>query len=213
METSVHVSWAARGKTHVDVFGQQLVGHAVLVNDVVVEGSAGENGAGQETEDAVGASVTRYTEIESDEESHPPRKAPTGLRTGMAPAGTSSMREELWKLRRATGVLGRAARRRAERDMAREAIVSLGVWCAGLLGGIEESAEREKRRRLPCLFWSRVIEMVLLAVADVESDELLTGARVGKAPPSRPSAFPSRPTLAFCFFTLHLHRPRPSCID
>jgi hypothetical protein len=59
------------------------------------------------------------------DKTYPPRKAPTGLRTGMTPAGTSSMRAELWKLRRdKAGVMVAAvARRRTGIESAREDIV------------------------------------------------------------------------------------------
>ncbi|KAG9966832.1 hypothetical protein KCU61_g566, partial [Aureobasidium melanogenum] len=127
-------------ETHVDVFGQQLVGDAVLVNDVVVEGSSAQDGTREESKDTVQAACQSCHatavgctpgswEIAAARRwyvSYPPRKAPTGLRTGMAPAGTSSNGAELWKLRRIiAGVERLAARRRAGIDIAREAIVCL----------------------------------------------------------------------------------------
>ena len=41
--------------TYVDVFGQQLVGHFVLVQDVVVDACAGECGTEEETKEAGGS--------------------------------------------------------------------------------------------------------------------------------------------------------------
>lgn len=126
--------------THVDVLGQQFVGDAVLVNDVVVESSSAQDGTREESKDTVQAACQSCHAMEfgctgrSCERvaprrwyvSYPPRKAPTGLRTGMAPAGTSSNGAELWKLRRIIAGLERlAARRRAGIDIAREAIVCL----------------------------------------------------------------------------------------
>jgi hypothetical protein len=63
------------------------------------------------------------------DKTYPPRKAPTGLRTGMTPAGTSSMRAELWKLRRdKAGVMVAAvARRRTGIESAREDIVCVSL--------------------------------------------------------------------------------------
>jgi hypothetical protein len=40
-------------ETHVDVLGQQLVRHSVLVDDVIVEACAGDGGAEQEPKDAI----------------------------------------------------------------------------------------------------------------------------------------------------------------
>lgn len=40
-------------ETHVNVLGQQLVRDAVLVNDVVVESSSAQDGAGEESKDTV----------------------------------------------------------------------------------------------------------------------------------------------------------------
>lgn len=148
-------------ETHVDVFGQEFVGNAVFVNDIVVQSSAADGSSREESKDTgklqCQSLVTRRRfgsasrmgrgrsqEVEEEEKpedaqrdrigkrsvSYPPRKAPTGLRTGMAPTGTSSKRAELWKLRRAmAGVERPAARRRTGIESAREAIVCVFVRC------------------------------------------------------------------------------------
>lgn len=146
---------------HVNVFGQEFVGNAVFVNDVVVQSSTAEDCSREESEDTICVTMSVScvardsgkpqeaekveTEVgrclsggeERDEASYPPRKAPTGLRTGMAPTGTSSKRAELWKLRRVMAGVERPAmaRRRAGIERAREAIVCVCAICVSCVGG------------------------------------------------------------------------------
>ena len=100
--------------------------HATVGSRKVVEdgGRKSERGKGRE------AGRCRTARVEEEDVSYPPRKAPTGLRTGIAPTGTSSRRAELWKLRRVmAGVDMLAARRRAGIESAREAIVCVCEMC------------------------------------------------------------------------------------
>ena len=93
-------------------------------------GKSDERGRSQEVEGEEKPEDAQRDRIGKRSVAYPPRKAPTGLRTGMAPTGTSSKRAELWKLRRVmAGVERPAARRRTGIESAREAIVCGFVRC------------------------------------------------------------------------------------
>jgi hypothetical protein len=123
----------ARGETHVDILGQQLVCRLVLLQDVVVDATAGECRAEQEAKqpnvkaNGQPSASQPSTARSSIGDTHPPRKAPMGFRAGRGAAGAaSSSRAEVWKDRVAAAERG-VERARAPDETNLEAIGG-GLW-------------------------------------------------------------------------------------
>ena len=82
--------------TYINVFGQKLVRHFVLLKDVVVDASSSKCSPRKEAEESVkDMSVIIESMQWNVSETHPPRNAPTGLRSGRAAAGVSRRRREV----------------------------------------------------------------------------------------------------------------------
>lgn len=134
-----------RISTDIDILREQLVRHLVFLQDVVVGPCAREGGAEEEAEHPAAqrkdqsAMVPRsHREKGSRSDSmdervtHPPLKAPTGFRTGMAVAVASRSRADDWN--------ALTVRRGESVDVWRQARIERArIWEAMVKGGVSMS--------------------------------------------------------------------------